>query len=82
MLFGNSSCLDSNLDDKRAMIRTNTVLEIKRGERAYTLHLPAEAPLGELHDVLHEMKIIIVKTIAERAQQEVVEPQEPVKQEE
>ena len=62
------------------MIKSYAVLEVKRGEkgeRVYQIHLPSDAPLGELHDVIHEMKMFTVKTMMERAQLEVTEPDEP-----
>ena len=61
------------------MIKNNLILEVKREERVYQLHLPSDSPLGEVHDVLHEMKMFIVKTMTERASQEVGEPKEDEK---
>jgi len=60
------------------MIKTQAILEIKRGERVYQLHLPADCPLGEVHDVVHEMKMHVVQMIADRAKAEVKEPEPEV----
>ena len=47
------------------MIKQQGLLEIKKGENVYQLHLPPgyACPLGEVHDVLHEMKVFIVDLI-------------------
>lgn len=60
------------------MIKTQAILEIKRGERIYQFLLPADSPLGEVHDVIHEMKMEVVKMISERAKAEVKEPEPEV----
>lgn len=41
------------------------LLKIKKGENIYRLYLPegVSCPLGEVHDVLHEMKQFIVNMI-------------------
>ena len=38
------------------MKKTLTSIEIKIGERLYQLLVQSDAPLGELHDVLFQMK--------------------------
>ena len=48
------------------MIKSQTMLEIKKNERTYQLHLSSESPLGEIHDVLHEMVGFIVNTMNQR----------------
>lgn len=59
------------------MLKSNHVLEIKRQERLFQFLMPTDASLGEIHDVLHEMKLFIVKTLTERAQTEVKSPDQP-----
>lgn len=38
------------------MIKTQTALQVVKNERTYTLYCASDSPLGELHDVLMEMK--------------------------
>lgn len=38
------------------MIKQKTILEVKINDRVYELLCASEAPLGELHDVLMQMK--------------------------
>ena len=38
------------------MKKTLTSIEIKIGERLYQMLVQSDAPLGELHDVLYQMK--------------------------
>jgi hypothetical protein len=45
------------------MLKNNTVLEIKIGERNYQFYCSPDSPLGELYDVLHQMKSFIVQKI-------------------
>lgn len=46
------------------MIKTKTVLEIQKGDKVYQLLCDPDAPLGELHDVLHAMKAHVVGLIS------------------
>lgn len=48
-----------------SMLKTNAILEIKKEDRIYTLSLPHNSPLGEIHDVLIEMKNFVVNKITE-----------------
>lgn len=57
------------------MLKQQTILEVKRGERVYQLALSAESPLGELYDVLYEMRSFVVEKI--NAAQAVDKPKEP-----
>jgi hypothetical protein len=52
------------------MLKQQGLLEVTKGENTYQLHLPAGAscPLGEVHDVLHEMKSFIVNMIVQSNQ--------------
>lgn len=47
------------------MLKQNAALEVKIGERVYTLNLPADAPLGEAHDALFQMRSYVVGKILE-----------------
>ncbi len=45
------------------MLKQTAILEIVRQDRVYTLVLPNNAPLGELHDVLFQMRSFVVEKI-------------------
>jgi len=47
------------------MIKTNPTLEVKLGEKIFTLHLPIESTYGEIHDALFQMRTFIVNKIIE-----------------
>lgn len=47
------------------MIKVQTVLEVKKNDRAYTLTLDPSSPLGEVHDVLQEMKHFVIGKMQE-----------------
>ena len=47
------------------MLKTGAQLEVKIGERVYSLNLPSEAPLGEVHDALFRMRSYVVDKINE-----------------
>lgn len=61
------------------MLKTQAVLEVKKGERSYSFYISQDAPLGEIHDALHDMQMFVIKTMAERAAP--VEPKEEPKAE-
>jgi hypothetical protein len=50
------------------MLKTNAQLEIKIGERVYQLNLPSDAPLGEAHDALFQMRSFVISKINEAQQ--------------
>jgi len=52
------------------MIKTLTVLEIKKGEKVYQFQCDSDSPLGEIHDVLCMMKFDIVSRIKEAQEKE------------
>lgn len=56
------------------MLKQIAILEVKRAEKSFSLHLPEGTNLGELHDVLHEMLGDIIGRIQEA--QKVVAPAE------
>ncbi len=47
------------------MIKNQVVLEVKKGDRLYQLHLDSLAPLGETFDVLYEMRSYVCQMIEE-----------------
>ncbi|HEY3527464.1 MAG TPA: hypothetical protein VGK47_14810 [Nitrososphaeraceae archaeon] len=47
------------------MIKNHIVFEIKKDERNYQLLMNCDSPLGEIHDVLSEMKSVIVQKMIE-----------------
>jgi hypothetical protein len=50
------------------MKRTLTSIEITVGERLYQLLVQADSPLGELHDVLFQMKAHVIDLIKQADQ--------------
>ena len=66
------------------MLKNAPILEIKKEERTYTLILPVNAPLGELHDVLFQMRTFVLEKVAETVNcdkaKETQEVQEPPKE--
>jgi hypothetical protein len=57
------------------MKKTLTSIEIKVGERLYQMLVQSDAPLGELHDVLFQMKAHVLELMKQAdapAQSEVV----------
>jgi diadenosine tetraphosphate (Ap4A) HIT family hydrolase len=47
------------------MLKSIANLEIKKENGVYTLLIPLNANIGELHDVLHEMKDFVINKILE-----------------
>ena len=47
------------------MVKTKTILEVKKGERIYSLELDPNSPLGEIFDALAEMQFIIMNKMKE-----------------
>ena len=47
------------------MIKNLTELEIKIGERVYKFLCAVDAPLGEVHDAVNQMKSFVVQKINE-----------------
>lgn len=52
------------------MIKSQTIIEIKIGERNYTFECSPDSPLGEIHDALFQMKSIIVQQIVQEHEKE------------
>lgn len=49
------------------MLKNKTILEVKMGERIYSLECAPESPLGELHDVLCNMKGYVIQKMKDAA---------------
>jgi hypothetical protein len=47
------------------MLKQAAILEVVKEDRIYTMILPNNAPLGELHDVLFQMRSFVVEKINE-----------------
>lgn len=47
------------------MLKHSVQLEVKKGERIYQLNLPTDCPLGEVFDVLFQMRAYIADRINE-----------------
>ena len=47
------------------MIKNKTVLEIEINGRVYALHVAQDAPLGEVFDVLCQMRAFVIQKIQE-----------------
>jgi hypothetical protein len=56
------------------MIKNLTILEIEKGDRKYCLSCSPDSPLGELHDVISEMKAFVVEKINESQKQNMEQP--------
>ena len=57
------------------MLKSIAILEFKKNERVYQLHLPPESPLGEVHDVLMEARQFVIDRI-----NEAVKPAKPAEE--
>jgi hypothetical protein len=47
------------------MIKNTNVIEVVKEDRIYSLLLPIQASLGELHDVLFQMRSFVIDRINE-----------------
>jgi len=52
------------------MLKQQSIIEIKKGERVYQLVLAMDSPLGEVHDVLYQMRSYIIERINEAYNQD------------
>lgn len=60
------------------MIKQAVKLEVVKGDRVYQLDLPMNAPLGEVYDVLYEMRSFVISKINEsQKSDERKEPEQP-----
>lgn len=44
-------------------LKNKTILEVKIGERTYSMECYSDSPLGEVHDALTQMKAYVVDRI-------------------
>ena len=62
------------------MLKSETVLEVKKGDRIYKLHCDGTSPLGELFDSLCDMQQFVIAKMNDsqpkREESAVVEPAE------
>lgn len=58
------------------MLKQTAILEIVRDDRVYTMVLPNNAPLGELHDVIFQMRSFVVDKINESVKLD--QPKQPL----
>jgi hypothetical protein len=63
------------------MLKQSATLEVKIGERVYTLTLPSESPLGEVHDALFQMRSYVINKIIEAQKADEKKAPEPVQAE-
>jgi hypothetical protein len=47
------------------MLKQTVILEVVKQDRVYTMILPNNAPLGELHDVIFQMRSFVIEKINE-----------------
>lgn len=47
------------------MLKSKSILEVKVGDRIYTFECEPNAPLGEVHDVLLNMKHFVIQKISD-----------------
>lgn len=47
------------------MLKNHAILEIEKNDKIYQLHLPDLCTLGEVHDVLFEMRSFVIDKINE-----------------
>jgi hypothetical protein len=62
------------------MIKNHIAFEIKKLERVYQLLLSPESPLGEIFDVLTEMRNFVLERIQEASKTETVKMDEAPKE--
>lgn len=59
------------------MLKQTAILEIKHDDRVYTFVLPQNAPIGEVHDVLFQMRTFVISKINEAVNAEKPKDPEP-----
>lgn len=60
------------------MLKTQAQLEVKIGERIYQLNLPSDAPLGEAHDALYQMRNFVISKLLEAQKLDAPKESEPI----
>lgn len=46
------------------MLKSQAILEVRKNERIYQFSFYSDAPLGELHDALYQMRSFVVEKMA------------------
>lgn len=59
------------------MLKQSANLEIVKDDRVYSLTLPTSAPLGEVHDVLFQMRSFVVDKINEAIKADIPKEEQP-----
>ena len=54
-------------------VSSKTLIEVKKGERIYSLQCPSDSPLGECFDALTELRAYILERIQLHSKDEVKE---------
>jgi hypothetical protein len=63
------------------MIKQKTTLEIEKEKRRYTFECEPDSPLGEIYDVLTQMKAYVTQTILDLEAKSKSEQEAPAKEE-
>lgn len=63
------------------MLKQYAMLEVKINDRVYQLHLPSNAPLGEAHDALFQMRSFVIEKIIDSQKADAPQSVEEPKQE-
>lgn len=63
------------------MLKQSAMLEVKINDRVFQLHLPADAPLGEVHDAIFQMRSYVVDRINEATKKDALPVSEEPKTE-
>lgn len=61
------------------MIKNHLILEVKKNERVYQMHLSPDSPLGECFDILTEMRSYVLEKINSSVQEEQIKTEQPPK---
>lgn len=59
------------------MLKQSAMLEVKINDRVYQLHLPSDAPLGEAHDALFQMRSFVIQKINDAQKADAPKVEEP-----
>lgn len=59
------------------MIKQQAILEIKKDDRTYQFHLSPDSPLGEVFDILCEMRAFVINRLNEASKSEVKTDEAP-----
>lgn len=59
------------------MLKQSVYLEVVKEDRIYKLHLPDSCPLGEVHDVLYQMRSYIIERMNDSRKADQPQPDQP-----